>query len=141
MDFVLLSAYIVCAIYIRSVAAFVVPLLFVIAWQFTDNMLYHAICAMLYTPVCYFKDSRIKLAGLSIVAFQYVMAWDLAINPTEETLLYNIYPYVIFMLEFLLIFAVYKSGKHGIRNIDINRYNDTKPNSAHLRSLQKRQTP
>lgn len=56
-----------------------------------------------------------RIPAFIVAIHQYIMAWDGFFWPTQETILYNTYPYVSFALNLLIIYTIAnKAGKDGV---------------------------
>jgi len=136
MDLVLITLYLICFVKTLKGPALLALFLFAISINIvsydysymTDNNYDYIIFAVIYSSLCMLKDKYIKVCSLVMVIFYYIMAWDYYLNPTVETTLYQVYPFVTFMLNLSLMLTITRGVKDGFYNADNCWYNDSKLN-------------
>ena len=146
MDIVLILLYSICFIKTWKGSALLALFLFAISinivsydYSFiTDKNYDYIIISVIYMSLCLTKDRCVNIAAVSIVIFQYIMAWDYYINPAHETWLFSVYPFVSFMLNLALMLAITRGLKDGFYNADYCWYNDLKFNTTHHKIVQRR---
>ncbi len=88
------------------------------------------ISSLCFTVFCLHKDNRVALAGLAIVVFHYVMAWENAVSDSYF-LSDNVYMTIVTVLNFALMISLIKSEKNGIYNTAFFRLHDNKLSATH----------
>lgn len=139
IDLVLIFLYVLCFIRVKSATSFVALFLFAVSinvvsydYSYITNSNYdYLIFCVIYSLLCLVKDKYIKLSALAMVVFYYIMSWDYYLNPTTETMLYNVYPYVTIMLNLTLMLTITRGLQDGFYNADYCWYNDSKFNKTH----------
>lgn len=130
MELILIALYALCFLFLWNSATLLALVLFCFSGLIVGGDFDHLIFAVIYAPFCFHNSNKIKLAALSIIIFQYLMAWDYALYPLERTPLFKIYPYASFMLNLMLIISIIRGSKDGFYNADDCWYNDLKFNSS-----------
>lgn len=136
MDLILLALYILSALKTKRGVAVYAFFLFAMSdviighdYSYITDINYdYMIISVMYMSLCLTKDRYIKLSALAIVINQYIMAWDYYLNPTTETVMYQLYPLITIMLNLALLLTITRGLKDGFCSTPDYWYNDYKSN-------------